>query len=164
MPSILFVCTANRFRSPLAAAFLRKELNQKGLSEYCHVASAGTWARSGQPVMPGLVETARKFGVDLSEHRSRRVSGSLLSKYDLIVVMQASHREALVAEDPSLQNKVFLLSEIVEYRHYDIPDPFGSGQNALETVSELDDLIRQGADSLCSRAVDLNAMRCAQPN
>src|SRR5512139_2422813 len=101
MPSVIFVCTANRFRSPLAAAILEKALKEGksaagrtgGLPslEPWHVGSAGTWATPGEPVLPMVSEAAQKLGIDLSDHSSRRVSGPLLSEYDLILVMEAGH-------------------------------------------------------------------------
>jgi protein-tyrosine-phosphatase len=156
MPSILFVCTANRFRSPLAAAFLRKNLEQLGLSAAWRVSSAGTWATPGQPVMPGIDEAGLRFGVDLSGHSSTRVSRDLLGEYDLIVVMQASQREALLAEYPQLHGRVYLLSDIAERRTYDIPDALGSQQEMLEVVVELEALIRRGIESICVLATALN--------
>jgi protein-tyrosine phosphatase len=164
MPSILFVCTANRFRSPLAAAFLRKNLEGQADAEGWDVASAGTWTTPGLPVMPGLVDAARRYGIDLSDHRSRRATRSLLSRSDLIVVMQAGHREALLTEDPTLQQRIRLLSEVVEHRTYDILDSPGSDRQALELVAELEALIRQGASSLCALAADLSNTRQTLPS
>jgi protein-tyrosine-phosphatase len=155
LPSILFVCTANRFRSPLAAAFLRKNLEEGEVSESWNISSAGTWAAPGLPVMPGIKEAALRYGIDLSGHHSRRVTKSLLSQYDLIVVMQAGQKEALLTEDPSLRERVHLLSEVTERRSYDIPDALGSEQETLEVISELDTLIRQGSQSLCVLATYL---------
>jgi|WetSurMetagenome_2_1015567.scaffolds.fasta_scaffold86090_2 protein-tyrosine phosphatase len=159
MPSILFVCTANRFRSPLAAALLWKNQAERGIPEICDVSSAGTWVKPGLPVMPGLVEIAWRFGIDLSGHRSRPVTPLLLSNYDLIVVMQVTHREALLVEDPALQERVYLLSEVVENRTYDIPDPLGSPEQALEIVTDLDLLVRRGTPSLCAMAIGLSKIR-----
>jgi protein-tyrosine-phosphatase len=155
MSSILFVCTANRFRSPLAAALLRKELAAMGIPGICDVSSAGTWAQAGLPVVPGLLGMARRFNVDLSAHRSRPVTPLLLSNYDLIVAMQAGHREALLAEHPGLADRIYLLSEVVENRMYDIPDPQGSTDDALEIAADLDLLIREGTPSLCALAIGL---------
>jgi protein-tyrosine-phosphatase len=159
MPSILFVCTANRFRSPLAAALLWKGQAERGIPEICDVASAGIWARPGLPVMPGLAEIAPKFGIDLSGHRSQPVTALLLSNYDLIVVMQAGHREALLVDDPGLQDRLYLLSEVVENRTYDIPDPLGSTEDALEIAADLDLLIREGTPSLCALAIGMSKTR-----
>lgn len=165
MPSVLFVCTANRFRSPLAAAFLRKQLDERGISGSWQVASAGTWALPGMPVMPVIEEAAPQYGMDLSGHRSTRVSASLLSQYDLIVVMQASQKEALLTEHPGLRERVYRLSEVAERRSYDIPDALGSRQETLEVVAELESLIRRGLDSICVLATYLsNTKRDLDPS
>jgi len=159
MPSVLFVCTANRFRSPLAAAMFMKNLEELGVSKEWHVSSAGTWAEAGLPVILDIPNTIQKFGIDFSSHRSVSVSGQLLSDYDLILVMEAGHKEALLSEFPKLQNRVHLLSEVAEHRSYDIPDALDSEQDALEVVAELNSLIRGGRDSICALATDLNHKR-----
>jgi len=159
MPSILFVCTANRFRSPLAAAFLIKALEEIGITESWRIGSAGTWATPGQPVLPGVSEAAQGFGIDLSGHRSARVSRRLLSEHDLILVMQASQKEALVSEFPELEERVYLLSDVVERRSYDIPDSRGSEQGVQEVGAELNALIRRGLNYICVLATFLNNTR-----
>jgi protein-tyrosine-phosphatase len=159
MPSILFVCTANRFRSPLAAAMLRKNLEELGNSQGWHISSAGTWAEAGLPVVPDISNATQKLGLDLSGHRSVSVSGQLLSSYDLILVMEAGQKEALLSEFPHLQNRVHLLSNVVENRSYDIPDALGSEQEAAEIVTELNSLIQRGRDSICVLATNLNHTR-----
>jgi protein-tyrosine phosphatase len=164
MPSILFVCTANRFRSPLAAAFLRRNLKADENAELWNISSAGTWATPGLPVVPGLVEEGQKYGIDLAGHRSQRVTRTLLSKFDLIVVMQAGHKEALLTEHPGLQNRVYLLSEVAERRSYDIPDAPQSEEEIREVVTELDSLLRQGSYYLCALATYLNKNRRTTAN
>src|SRR5512141_235703 len=105
MPSVLFVCTANRFRSPLAAAIFSRALeeeNNREIASLIHrtgpwkVRSAGTWAIPGQSVIPEAYQAAQKLGLNLADHRAERVSVQLLSAYDLILVMQASQKEALL--------------------------------------------------------------------
>lgn len=157
MPSILFVCTANQFRSPLAAALLKKNLNAMamGMTEAWQIGSAGLWAEPGYPVLPLVAEAAQGFGLDLSGHRSVRVSRPLLAEYDLLLVMQAGQKEALLSEFPELEDRVYLLSEVTERRSYDIPDALGSQQEALEVVTELGSLIRRGTESICVLATYL---------
>jgi protein-tyrosine phosphatase len=89
MPSVLFVCTANQFRSPIAAACLREQLARENLENEWRVESAGTWGVSGlarppwrQPMAPG-------------GHRSRQM---LLEGFDLVL----GHKEAICAEFPSV--------------------------------------------------------------
>jgi protein-tyrosine phosphatase len=159
MPSILFVCTANRFRSPLAAALLRQALQEMGFADYWRVMSAGTWATPGQAPLPAAVSAAGHFGIDLSGHRSTRVSRQLLSEYDLILVMQASHHEALLTEFPDLAERFRLFSDVVERRSYDIPDSCESEQNVLDISLELHGLIRNGLDRICMLATHLRDMK-----
>ena len=161
MPSVLFVCTANRFRSPLAAACFIKALEEKHPETAASwiVGSAGTWAASGQSVIPPVSVAAQRLGLDLSHHRSARVSGPLLSAYDLIMVMQASQKEALQNEFPSLREYIHLFSSVVERCSYDIPDSFDSDQD-IETISlELSELIRRGLPNILVLATALHNRR-----
>ena len=162
MPSILFVCMANRFRSPLAAAFFRQCLEKKGMADSWQVSSAGMWAEPGQPVPEPVQEIAGQYGLDLSGHRSRRVDRELLASQDLVLVMQASQREALLTEFPEFEGSVHELSQVAECRTYDIPDACASGQEVLEIIVELDDLVRCGFESICELAVSLYNSRHAQ--
>lgn len=159
MPSILLVCTANRFRSPLAAAMLKKSLEEIRIAESWQIGSAGIWTTPGKPVISRAADAAQKFGIDLSGHRSTEVSRGLLSNYDLILVMQAGQKEALLTEFPDLGERIHLLSEVVEGRSYDIPDLLGSEHEAAEIVEELNGLIRGGLDQICVLATYLNNTR-----
>jgi protein arginine phosphatase len=159
MPSILFVCTANRFRSPLAAALFKKNLEERGITGSWQVGSAGTWTIPGKPVLQAASGAALRFGIDLSGHRSSEVSRGLLREYDLILVMQAGQKEALMTEFPELQPKIHLFSEVVEGRSYDIPDFLSSEQELEEVAQELNALIRRGLDSICTLAARLSTIR-----
>lgn len=156
MPSVLFVCMANRFRSPLAAAIFRKLLEEKGLTDLWQVGSAGTWAAPGQPVLAFVAQAAQAYGLDLSGHRSERVSAELLAGYDLILVMQASQKEALQSEFPALVERIYLLADVVERRTFDIPDTSTSLQGVMDVSADLDDLIRRGLQSICILATYLH--------
>jgi protein-tyrosine-phosphatase len=155
MPSVLFVCTANRYRSPLAAALFRKALGEKGIPGSWKVASAGTWAAPGLPVLSGVAEVARTYDLDLSPHRSARLDRPTLAANDLVLVMENSHQEALQSEFPAYHERVHLFSQVVEGRPYDIPDWMGNPQEIERTAADLDELIRLGLDSICSLAVSL---------
>jgi protein-tyrosine-phosphatase len=155
MPSILFVCMANRFRSPLAAAFFRQCLEKKGMADSWQVSSAGMWAEPGLPVPEMVQDIARHFGIDLSDHRSRRVDRQLLAEHDLVLVMQASQQEALLTEFPDFEGSIQELSWVAECRTYDIPDLSASGEDVEEIAVELDDLVRCGFESICELAASL---------
>lgn len=159
MPSVLFVCTANRFRSPLAAAIFRKVLEENGIGSPWLVGSAGTWAAPGQPVIPPVLSVAQKLGLDLSKHRSIGVSRQLLSEYDLVLVMQASQKEALQSEFPSQYQHIHLFSNVVERGSYDIPDSLDSDQDMKSISLELNELIRRGLPNILALAAALHNLR-----
>lgn len=161
MLSILFVCTANRFRSPLAAACFMKALEEEHpeIAASCNVGSAGTWAMPGQPVIPAVSVVAQRLGIDLANHRSIGVSGHLLSTYDLILVMQASQKEALQNEFPSLREYIHLFSNVVERGSYDIPDSLDSDQDIENVSLELSELIRRGLPNILVLATALHNKR-----
>ena len=152
MPSVLFVCTANRFRSPLAAALFRKAIQENGRNGHWIVDSAGTWASFGLPVLPAVFEFACKYDLDLSQHRSISVNEEILSTHDLTLVMEAGHKEALQNEFPLCQEHIFLLSQVAEDRIYDIMD---SVEPVDEVGVNLSELIQTGFNNICKLAINL---------
>jgi protein-tyrosine-phosphatase len=125
MPNILFVCTANQFRSPIAEAYFTRKLTSTGAAGTWTVGSAGTWTPAGMPAHPQAVEAAAKLGLDLSAHRTREVSAEMLAAADLIVVMEHSHKEALEAEFPAVRGRVVLLGSLANIPGGEIPDNVG---------------------------------------
>jgi protein-tyrosine phosphatase len=123
MPSILFVCTANQFRSPIAAACFTRKLIAVGAADTWSVGSAGTWTPAGLPAHPKAVEAAANLGLDLSAHRTREVDSTLLCAADLIVVMAHGHKEALEWEFPCVLGRVLLLGSLAKIPGGEIPDP-----------------------------------------
>lgn len=123
LPEILFICTANQFRSPIAAACFSRRLKLKGMDDKWTVASAGTWAHAGLPAHPKAIEAAASLGLDLKGHRTQEVDAALLDAADLIVVMQESHKEALEAEFPLVCGRVVLLGGLADIPNGEISDP-----------------------------------------
>src|SRR5438105_3004745 len=105
MPSILFVCTANQIRSPIAAALFKDMLINSGQAEGWRVESAGTWAQDGLPASGAAQRVMRELNIDLSQHRSRCVTRDLLAGFDLILVMEHGHKEALCVEFPAVADR-----------------------------------------------------------
>lgn len=153
MPSVLFVCTANRFRSPLAEAAFKQCLNDDGCLEDWDVWSAGTWTESGLPPAAAALKAARRLGLDIERHRSQSITSDLLLRSDLVIVMQASQQEAILVDFPHAAGKIMLLSEIVEGIKYDIPDPIvsldGSDQELAKVIINL---VKQGYKKICVMA------------
>ena len=153
MPTILFLCTANRFRSPLAEAFMREKINEKPDSGEWVIESAGTWTKDGMPALSQTLQVAQYFGLDLKDHRSKQVTAELLSRADLVLVMESGHLEALQIEFPDQSTKIHLLSQVVDGNAYGIPDPYaGGGKQEREIAIELHDVIARGANKIIRMA------------
>ena len=152
MPRILFVCTANLCRSPLAAALFSKKLWDEGTSAGWIVESAGTWAAPGQGLPADVRRAARVLRLDLTHHRTRRVDSELLACFDLILVMERGHKEALQVEFPFVRQKVHLLSEVADGLEYDIPDPVNSELGMEEIAAQLSGLIERAYEKICRLA------------
>lgn len=132
---VVFVCTGNTCRSPLAAAIFRKllaerlncaadDLAKRGL----FVASAGLAAGYGMPAAAESLALAEEFGLDLASHRSRPLTDDLLDRADYVVTMTAGHRDSILAVRPDLASRVHLLSR----EGLDIADPIGGGPAEYE--------------------------------
>ena len=169
MPSVLFVCTANQFRSPLAAALFQKALVNEaqqrrspwdiGRLEDWSVDSAGTWARDGEPVLRDVLEAGKQLGVDLSAHRATMANKGLLSRYDLVLVMQESHRGLLCREYPELREHIYLLSLVVDQNPYDFQDTHRFLREVLKVGKAMDTLIQRNMHYICVLAMALHNKR-----
>jgi protein-tyrosine-phosphatase len=161
MPNVLFVCTGNLYRSPLAAAFFRAQLLTNGQSDWA-VESAGTWTLPGQPVPPETLRAAAKFGVSVEGHLSQLISADLLSRFDLVIVMEKGHKEALDQEFPFASHKTHLISQVVDHLVCDIPDPLNSGQEIDMLASDLYKLVERGYLTICELAQNASASKSSK--
>ena len=103
--NILFVCTGNINRSPMAEGLLRKFLSREGCKDV-QVQSAGTHAFVGSPSPPEAIKVAEIAGVDLGRHRSRPLSRELVDWADRIVIMGPEHRDFIEMTFPDAIPKV----------------------------------------------------------
>ena len=143
---ILFVCTGNICRSPMAEAMLKNVL-PVDLQQKVQVTSAGTHASDGLPAESHAVQAMRELCVDLSGHRSRMIGPDMVAGADLILVMETHHGTEL---------RDFITADNVPVRLMgsfggqaglgEIPDPYGGDlaryrQTALQIRSCLDEVI-----------------------
>lgn len=106
---IVFVCTANRVRSPYAQAAAQRVITERGLP--VDVESAG-FLDEDLPAFDEMTEIARERGLDLSAHRSQQVTARLLASADLVVAMTGQHVLDLVALYPNGAARVLTLREL----------------------------------------------------
>ena len=114
---ILFLCTGNTCRSPMAAGLCEKLLRERGIVG--SASSAGLAAQEGEPACENAVLAMREVGVDLSAHRARQFEPEMGTFADQIVVMTPVHRQILSARYPELGEKIVVISQT------GVPDPYG---------------------------------------
>jgi protein-tyrosine phosphatase len=148
---IVFVCTGNTCRSPMAEALCKKRLAERLNCPVAElqargylVTSAGVAAYPDEPAAAAAVETARAYGMDLGEHRSQPLDPELALLADQLVCMTRSHLELLCQHYPDLGCTPRLLSA----EGADLSDPFGQDDSvyrdcAARIWNDLEELLRQ---------------------
>lgn len=147
MPRIVFVCTRNQFRSPLAAAILRHELETHDLPGEWVVESAGSWVADVAPATPEAFLEAEKRGLDLSTHKSLGIESFHREQVDLFLVMEQGQKEAILLDFPKLKQKTYLLSELSGVS-FSIPDPYISKEPYDEIALEIEALIKDNIEEI----------------
>lgn len=148
MLTILFVCTANVCRSPMAAGILNRELSLRGLDSELCAESAGIWGKADLPVVPEVMKIMGERGIDLRNHRSRIITEEIISNANLILTMERSHKEAIYAENPEMPLNLYLISELVGGK-FNIEDPVNKSDfEFMETADILTDLIRGNLEKI----------------
>ncbi len=140
--NILFVCTGNTCRSPMAEGLFKKLLADRKI-ENVSCSSAGLFAMTGDEVTPNSVKACERFEVDISAHRARRITSYILDETDKFVCMTPEHAASLSLYVPS--EKLVVLGG-------GIPDPFGGDMetyircaNSIRTAltEQFDDIIAE---------------------
>src|ERR1044071_8509682 len=145
MKTILFVCTGNICRSPMAEGIFRQAAQGRG--NY-RVISAGLGAMEGQPPSAHAVTAVKELGIDISSQRSRMLTPELVQQADYIFGMTHSHVDTVMLLYPQAAEKTFLLREFddtLDTFEKDISDPIGG---SYEIYLNCRDQLEQGIASL----------------
>ena len=134
MSIILFICTGNICRSPMAAGLMRQRLAQAGLNHH-QVASAGVWALDGRPASDHAITVMAERGIDISDHIAHTVTADDMAEADLVLVMMRDQAQVLRNTWPQYDWKVRRLSEMAGKRQ-DVSDPYGGSLEEYRACAE----------------------------
>lgn len=140
MYRILFVCTANICRTPMAEYYLNSLIAKEDLQEMIAVESAGTWAVEGAPAAENSQRVCAERDLNLSRHRSRPIDLHLMKQTDLVLCMALEHKYDLIQIFPHLRDRIFTLKEYGNknpQNSISIVDPYGGSIEQYRETCEL---------------------------
>ena len=143
MTTILFICTGNTCRSPMAEYILR-DLAEKAGTKDLSVSSAGLFAADGIAASTNARYALEMLGQNLIPHRSRLVALPMVEQSDLVLGMTQEHKRELIERFPDHNRRLYTLGEIIEEPNLEINDPFGqSGRIYQQTAWQLQSALKK---------------------
>ncbi len=137
---VLFVCTGNTCRSPMAAALFNRIAQERDWS--WRAVSAGMAAQTGDGATPQAVTVMAEQGIEINEHRSQPLTADLLAAAALVVLMTQGHKQRLAQLAPAYQDKLVAFGELTGA---DVEDPFAG---SLDTYRRVAVQLSQGMEKI----------------
>lgn len=133
MKKILFVCTGNTCRSPMAAAIANHFFKNHGLDAVA--ASCGVFAQDGAEASAHAAAVMVARGLCVDGHRAKKISPEDLAEADLIIAMTKGHKAHLLALMSDFVEKIQTFGELCEIKTVDISDPFGGSEAVYQACA-----------------------------
>ena len=138
---ILFVCTGNTCRSPMAEALMKKHL--RDLNKDLSVKSCGIFV-TDSTASSGALGTMEAMGLNLTDHEPTQVNKELIDSATLILTMTGYHQQVLTDHFPEATDKVYTLHSYATAIAQDVADPYGGPDSLyMQTAQELQSLIER---------------------
>lgn len=130
--NILFVCTGNTCRSPMAEGILKSMIKS---GDNIHILSAGIFAYEGESASKEAIEAMKRMGIDISAHVSHPISERLIDEADLILTMTKQHMDMLLRMHLSARGKTHTILGYTG-KSGDIADPYGGNAEVYDVCAK----------------------------
>ena len=150
MKKIMFVCSGNICRSPMAHYYMEKKLKELNLQEEIFVDSCGTHALDGESATLNAIEAIAAYNVNLEGFKAKNIANTKIYEYDLILCLTKKHKELILRFFKELEGKVYTLKEYADEntKYIDIDDPWGL---SLEVYKECAKEIVENVDKIINK-------------